>query len=154
SGTTLLTTIVTLDPIHCYFEADERAYLKYVRLAQRGERPSSRDVNNPVEVATADETGFPHKGWMDFVDNQFDAGTGTMVGRALIPNPDLLLSPGLFVRLRLPGSGRHHATLVPDEAIATDLDQKFVWVVDTENHAQYRRITIGPLHEGLRIVRE
>src|SRR5262249_31926541 len=82
--------------IHCYFEADERAYLKYSRLAKNGQRPSSRDVKNPVEIGLADEQGFPHKGWMDFVDNQFDAGTGTMVGRALGPNPDLILSPGLF----------------------------------------------------------
>jgi RND family efflux transporter MFP subunit len=151
---TLLTTIVSLDPIHCYFEADERSYLKYVRLAQRGERASSREVNNPVEVALADETGYPHKGWMDFVDNQLDLGTGTMIGRALLPNPDLLLTPGLFVRVRLPGSARHQAVLLPDEAIATDLDQKFVWVVDAQNHAQLRRVTIGPLHEGLRIVRD
>jgi RND family efflux transporter MFP subunit len=151
---TLLTTIVSLDPIHVYFDADERAYLKYARLAASGERRSSRDVNNPVEVAAADETGFPHKGWMDFVDNALDPGTGTMIGRALIPNPDLLLSPGLFVRIRLPGSARHPATLLPDEAIGTDLDQKFVWVVGAENEAQYRPVKLGPLHEGLRIVRE
>jgi RND family efflux transporter MFP subunit len=154
TNATLLTTIVALDPIHCYFDADERAYLKYVRLAQRGERPSSRDVNNPVEVGLADETGYPHKGWMDFVDNQLDPGTGTMIGRAVIPNPDRLLAPGLFVRLRLPGSGRHQAILLPDEAIGTDLDQKFVYALDAEDRAQYRRVTIGPLHEGLRIVRE
>ena len=154
TNATLLTTVVSIDPIHCYFDADERAYLKYVRLAQRGERASSRDVNNPVELGLADETGFPHKGWMDFVDNQFDVGTGTMIGRALIPNTDHLLAPGMFARIRLPGSGRHQAVLVPDEAIGTDLDQKFVWVVDGENHAQYRRVTLGPRHDGLRIVRE
>jgi RND family efflux transporter MFP subunit len=91
---------------------------------------------------------------MDFVDNQLDPGTGTMIGRAVLPNPDLLLAPGLFVRLRLQGSGRYHAILLPDEAIGTDLDQKFVWVLDGESRAQYRRVTIGPLHEGLRIVRE
>jgi RND family efflux transporter MFP subunit len=154
TNATLLTTIVSLDPIHCYFDADERQALKYARLAQRGERASSRDVNNPVEVGLADETGFPHKGWMDFVDNQLDTGTGTIIARAVLPNPELLLSPGMFVRLRLPGSARHQATLLPDEAVATDLDQKFVWVVDAENKAQYRRVTLGPLHEGLRIVRE
>jgi RND family efflux transporter MFP subunit len=154
TNATLLTTIVSLDPVHCYFDADERQTLKYTRLAQSGERASSRDVNNPVEIGLADETGFPHRGWMDFVDNQLDPGTGTIIARALIPNPDLLLSPGMFVRLRLPGSARHPATLLPDEAIATDLDQKFVWVVDAENKAQYRRVTLGPLHEGLRIVRE
>ena len=151
---TLLTTVVSLDPIQAYFEADERSVLKYLRLAKTGERPSSRDVNNPVEVGLADEKDFPHKGWMDFVDNQFDLGTGTMIGRALIPNPDLLLQPGLFVRVRLIGSGRHEAILLPDDAIATDLDQKFVWVVDAQNHAQYRRVTIGPLHDGLRIIRD
>jgi RND family efflux transporter MFP subunit len=151
---TLLTTIVSLDPIHVYFDADERAYLKYARLAASGERRSSRDVNNPVEVAAADETGFPHKGWMDFVDNQFDPDSGTMIGRAIVPNPDLLLSPGLFVRLRIPGSGRHSAILVPDEAIGTDLNQKLVWVIDAENKAQYRAVHIGALHDGLRIVRD
>jgi RND family efflux transporter MFP subunit len=154
TNATLLTTIVSLDPIHCYFDADERQYLKYTRLAQRGERPSSRDVNNPVEVGLADEAGFPHKGWMDFVDNQLDTGTGTIIGRAIIPNPDRLLSPGLFVRVRIPGSSRHQVTLLPEEAIATDLNQTFVWVVDGENKAQYRRVTLGPLHEGLRIVRD
>jgi len=151
---TLLTTIVSLDPIHVYFDADERAYLKYVRLAQTGERASSRDVNNPVEVGVADEAGFPHKGWMDFVDNQFDSDSGTMIGRAILPNSDLLLSPGLFVRIRIPGSGRHSAILVPDEAIGTDLNQKLVWVIDAENKAQYRAVQIGALHDGLRIVRE
>jgi RND family efflux transporter MFP subunit len=154
TNATLLTTIVSLDPIHCYFDGDERQYLKYVRLAQSGQRPSSRDVNNPVEVGLADEPGFPHKGWMDFVDNQLDAGTGTIIGRALIPNPDHLLAPGLFVRIRLPGERLAHATLLPDEAIGTDLDQKFVWVVDGDQKAEYRRVTLGPLHEGLRIVRE
>ena len=151
---TLLTTIVSLDPIHVYFDADERAYLKYVRLAASGERASSRDVNNPVEVAVADEVGFPHKGWMDFVDNQFDPDSGTMIGRALVPNGDLLLSPGLFVRVRIPGSGRHSAILVPDEAIGTDLNQKLVWVIDAENKAQYRAVKIGALHDGLRIMQE
>jgi len=151
---TLLTTIVSLDPIHVYFDADERTYLKYVRLAASGERASSREVNNPVEVGVADEAGFPHKGWMDFVDNQFDSDSGTMIGRAILPNSDLLLSPGLFVRIRIPGSGRHSAILVPDEAIGTDLNQKLVWVIDAENRAQYRAVQIGALHDGLRIVRE
>lgn len=154
ANATLLTTIVTVDPIHCYFEADERSVLKYMRLAQRGERPSSRDVNNPVEVGLADETGFPHKGWMDFVDNQLDPGTGTMIGRALLPNPDGLLTPGLFVRVRLPGSARYRAILLPDDAILTDLDQKFVWVVDAQGHPERRAVRIGPPYEGLRIIRD
>ena len=151
---TLLTTIVSLDPIYAYFEADEGSLLKYSRLARRGERPSSRDYRNPVRVALADEEGFPHEGVMDFVDNQVDRGTGTIVGRALLPNPDLSLIPGLFARLQLPGSGQYRATLIPDEAIASDQSQKFVFVLDGDAKAQYRTVKIGPLVDGLRVVRE
>ena len=114
---TLLTTIVSLDPIYAYFEADEGSLLKYMRLASSGQRPSSREYKNPVHVGLGDEDGFPHDGVMDFVDNQLDRGTGTIVGRAVLPNPDLSLIPGLFARLRLPGSGQYQGILVPDEAI-------------------------------------
>ena len=151
---TLLTTIVSLDPIYAYFEADEGSLLKYNRLARLGQRPSSRDYKNPVHVALADEEGFPHPGVMDFVDNQVDRGTGTIVGRALLPNSDLSLLPGLFARLRLPGSGQYQAILVPDEAIGSDQSQKFVFLVDGESKAQYRTVKIGPLIDGLRVVRE
>src|SRR5213593_4115675 len=151
---TLLTTIVSLDPIYAYFEADEGSLLKYDRLARTGQRPSSRDYKNPVHVALADEDGFPHEGAMDFVDNQVDRGTGTIVGRALLPNPDLSLIPGLFARLRLPCSGQYQAILVPDEAIGSDQSQRFVFLVDGESKAQYRTVKIGPLIDGLRVVRE
>ncbi len=151
---TLLTTIVSLDPIYAYFEADEGAVLKYGRLARLGQRPSSREHKNPVHVALADEEGFPHDGVMDFVDNQVDRGTGTIVARALLPNPDLSLIPGLFARLRLPGSGQYRAILLPDEAIGSDQSQKFVFVVDGESKASYRMVKIGPLVDGLRVVRE
>ena len=151
---TLLTTIVSLDPIYAYFEADEGSLLKYSRLAATGQRPSSRDYKNPVHVALADEEDFPHEGAMDFVDNQVDRGTGTIVGRALLPNPDLSLIPGLFARLRLPGSGQYQATLLPDEAISSDQSQKFVYVVDGDSKAQYRTVKIGPLVDGLRVIRE
>jgi len=90
---------------------------------------------------------------MDFVDNQLDPNTGTMIGRAVVPNPDLLLSPGLFVRVRLPGSGEYQAMLIPDEAIGTDQSQKFVWVVGSDDRAEYRRVELGARHEGLRAVR-
>lgn len=155
SGTqgTLLTTIVSLDPIYVYFDTDEQAFLKYIRLAREGLRPSSRDVHNPVEVGFADEQGFPHRGHMDFVDNRVDPNTGTMTGRAVLPNPDLTLTPGLFARLRLIGSGQYRAMLIPDAAVNTDQAQKFVYVVEADDTAQYRTITIGPLNEGLRIVR-
>jgi membrane fusion protein, multidrug efflux system len=151
---TLLTTIVSLDPIYAYFDADEGSLLKYNRLARLGQRPSSRDYRNPVHVALADEEGFPHPGVMDFVDNQVDRGTGTIVGRAVLPNSDLSLLPGLFARLRLPGSGQYQAILVPDEAIGSDQSQKFVFLVDGESKAQYRTVKIGPLIDGLRVVRE
>jgi len=151
---TLLTTIVSLDPIYAYFEADEGSYLKYTRLAREGQRPSSREYKNPVHVGLADEQGFPREGVMDFVDNQVDRGTGTILGRALLPNPDLSLLPGLFARLRLPGSGKYRATLLPDEAIASDQSQKYVFVVDKDGKTQYRPVTIGPLVDGLRVVRE
>jgi RND family efflux transporter MFP subunit len=107
-----------------------------------------------VHVALADETGFPHEGTMDFVDNQVDRETGTIVGRALLPNPDLTLLPGLFARLKLPGSGLYRATLLPDEAVGSDQAQKFVFVIDGEGTAQYRAVKVGPLVDGLRVVRE
>jgi multidrug efflux system membrane fusion protein len=151
---TLLTTIVQLDPLYAYFEADERSYLKYMHLAQSGERPTSREFHHPVWIGVADEEGFPREGLMDFVDNQLDRGTGTMVGRALVANPDLMLSPGLFARLRLPGSGQYGAVVVPDEAIGNDQAKKFVWVIDAENKAQLRNVETGPLLDGARVIRE
>ncbi len=151
---TLLTTVVAMDPIHVYFEADERAYLKYTRLAKSGERPSSRDVNNPVLIGLSDEEGFPHKGVMDFVENRLDVNTSTIQGRARVPNRDLSLTPGLFVRVRLQGSGKFSATLIPDEAVGSNLGQKFVYVVNNESIVAMHPVELGPLHEGLRIVRK
>jgi RND family efflux transporter MFP subunit len=151
---TLLTTIVSLDPIYAYVEADERSFLKYSRLARSGERLSSREYRNPVHLGLADEPGFPHQGHMDFVDNQLDQGTGTMVGRAVIPNPDFLLTPGMFGRLRLPGGGKFQAVLIPDPAVLADQAEKFVWVLDVEDRAQYRRVHTGGMYEGLRIIRD
>jgi len=151
---TLLTTIVSLDPIHCYIEADERAYLKYVRLSREGKRPSSREVRNPAYLALADETGFPHQGYIDFVDNRLDSNTGTMTGRAIFPNPELTLTPGLFARVRIPGSGKYEALMIPDEGIGTDLSQKFVFVVNDQGIAEYRAVQLGPIIGGLRVIRE
>jgi RND family efflux transporter MFP subunit len=151
---TLLTTIVSLDPIYVYFEADERAFLKYQRLAQTGERPSSRDVNNPVRIGLADEEGYPHEGYMDFVDNQLDPGTGTMIGRAVLPNPYFTLTPGLFARLRLPGRPRYRGLLVPEEAIVSDQSRKIVYVVDDQGVAHDRVVSLGSMYGGLRIVQD
>jgi RND family efflux transporter MFP subunit len=150
---TLLTTIVSLDPMYCYFEADERSYLKYVHLSRTGERPSSRQVRNPAQLALANETGFPHQGYIDFVDNRLDPNTGTMTGRAVFPNPELALTPGLFARVRIPGSGKYTALLVPDEAVGTDQTQRFVFVIDDWNSVEYRKVELGPIIDGLRVIR-
>lgn len=151
---TLLTTIVSLDPIYAYFEADEQAYLKYVRLDRSGERRSSRDVANPVKLALADEEGFPHEGRMNFVQNRIDVNTATIQGRAVFDNPDLVLIPGQFVRLELLGSPPHQAILIPDQAVVSDQSQKFVWVVGAEDAVEYRKVTPGPMIEGLRVIRD
>jgi RND family efflux transporter MFP subunit len=153
-GSTLLTTIVSLDPIYVYFTADERAYLRYTRLARSGSRPSSRDEANPVKLQLADEKDSEHEGHMDFVDNRVDRATGTMQGRALFRNPDLLLIPGLFAKVRLVGEGPYQALLIPDEAIGTDQSQKFVFVLDDKNVARRQTIVPGRTEGRLRIVRE
>jgi RND family efflux transporter MFP subunit len=150
----LLTTIVSLDPIHCYFDADEQAFLKYARLAREGKRQSSRDVKNPVYIALDDEKeGFPHLGHMDFVDNRLDPNTGTMRGRAIFRNSDHFLTPGLFARLRLPGSAPYEGILVPDSAIGNDQSEKFVFVVGTDNKIIRQPVQIGPVVHGLRVIR-
>ncbi len=153
SGATLLTTIVSLDPIHCYVDASEQDYLKYTRLAESGSRPSSRDKPNPVRVALSDETDFRHEGHMDFVDNRIDQFTGTMRGRALLDNPEGSLVPGMFVRLRLIGETKPNTILVPDHAIGTDQSNRIVYVVDDKNVVHLRIVTIGRLIDGLRVIR-
>jgi RND family efflux transporter MFP subunit len=151
---TLLTSIVSLDPIHVYFDADEQAFLKYTRLAMAGKRQSSREVKNPVYIALADErSGYPHKGHMDFVDNRLDSNTGTMRGRAIFRNADLSLTPGLFARLRLPGSAPYQAVLTPDSAIGSDQSVKYVLIVDAENKVRRQPVEVGPMSHGLRVVR-
>ena len=152
-GATILTTIVSVDPIHCYFEANERELLKYVRLDLSGDRESSRTVKNPVFLSLIDEDGFPHKGHMDFVDNRIDSNTGTIRGRAIFPNPDKVLSSGMFAELRLPGSGRYDATLIPDSAIGRDQSEQYLLVLGEDNKIERRSVKLGPIAHGLRVVR-
>jgi multidrug efflux system membrane fusion protein len=154
SGATLLTTIVSLDPLYCYADPDERAILKYLRLSREGKRVSARDEPIPVEMGLADEVGFPHKGYIDFVDNRVDPNTGTMRGRGVFPNPDHGLSPGFFARIRFPGSGKYPALLVPDRALGADQALKFIYVVNPENKVEFRPVSIGPMVDGLRVVKE
>lgn len=151
---TLLTTLVSIDPIYVTFEGDEQVYLKYTELARRGERKSSRDAANPVLMALANEEGFPHRGAMTFVDNQVDPRTGTIRARASFDNKDGYLTPGLFARVKLLGHNSHRVVLVDDRAIGTDQSQKFVYVIDSENKVAYRSVKIGRLTDGLRIVQD
>ncbi len=152
SESTMLTTLVSLDPIYCVFYADESDFLKYSRLSQEGVRKSSRDYRKPVYVALADETEYVHIGHMDFVDNRLDSSTATILGRAILPNTDGFLTPGMFVRLRLPGSDPRETILLPDEAINTDQDSKFVYVINDQKKVDRVPVTLGPVSHGLRVI--
>jgi RND family efflux transporter MFP subunit len=152
SGASLLTVIVSIDPIHFVFDGSETDFIHYLRLAARGTRQSSRDAQNPVSVRLADETDFKHTGRMDFVDNVVNPKTGTIRGRAIFDNKDGLLTPGFFGRLRLFG-GEQQTLLIPDAAIASDQSNKVVFAVADDGTVSMKRVELGPITEGLRIVR-
>jgi multidrug efflux system membrane fusion protein len=151
---TLLTTVVSLDPVHVYFEADEQTYLRYGEMARRGERPISDGSGNTVLVGLANEDGFPHRGHLDFVDNKVDPATGTIRARAVLDNHDRIFTPGLFARVKLLGRDSFHAVLVDDKAILTDQDRKYAYVLGPENRAFRRDVKLGRRVEGLRVVTE
>jgi RND family efflux transporter MFP subunit len=151
-GATLLTTVVSIDPVYVEFTGDEQIYLKYAAMSKKGERASSRDEPNPVYMGLANETGFPHPGHMTFVDNQLDPATGTIRGRAIFHNPEGLFTPGLFARIKLLGSGQYDAILINDRAVGTDQNQKFVLVVGADKMLSYRPVKIGRIVQGLRVV--
>lgn len=145
SGETLLTTIVSLDPIYAVFDVDEQAFLRF------GANPKG---GLPVRMGLSNDTGFPQQGRLNFVDNRVDPSTGTIRGRAVFANPNHALTPGLFVRLRLRAATRQGGLLVQDEAIGTDLDKRFVYVVTPEKAIEQRVVTLGPaVDDGLRLVR-
>jgi multidrug efflux system membrane fusion protein len=150
---TLLTTVVSLDPIYASFEADEQTFQSYVDLARQGKRATARAIGVPVRMALANEEGFPHEGTLDFLDNHIDPATGTIRGRGIFRNHDLALTPGSFVRLQLPGGAGHHCVLIQDRAIGTDLDKRFVYAVAPDSTVQYRAVELGPIVNGLRVVR-
>lgn len=151
---TLLTSIVTLDPIYIYFDVDEATYLKNNRLWFEGRRPSSRDTPNPVQVTLTGESKPSKEGKMDFLDNRLDVSTGTLRSRAIIPNTDFSILPGQFGRVRLIGSAPYEALLLPDTAIATDQSRKIVFVVKDDNTVEAKPVTLGPLDDGLRVIRD
>lgn len=154
SDSTVLTTIVRLDPIEIEIEASESEFLRYSRLDSAGTRRSSRDMANPVEAMLIDEDKWAHKGRMTFVDNEIDVNTATMRGRATFPNPDHVLLPGMFARVRLLGEGRHKVVLVPDDALVSDQARKLVMVVGDKNLVEARPVVLGPMIDGLRVIRE
>lgn len=154
SGATLLTSIVSMDPIHIYFDMDESVFIKNSKLWFEGKRPSSRDTPNPVQILLAGETKPSHQGKMDFLDNRLDIGTGTLRGRAVVENDDLSILPGQFARVRVLGSAPYDALLLPDTAIATDQSRKIVFVVKDDDTVMAKPVVLGPLDDGLRVIKE
>lgn len=153
AGETVLTTIVSVDPIHFTFTGAESAYIRYLKLDEQGARPSSRVAPNPVRIRIQGSEDFDIEGTMDFVDNEINANTGTIVGRALIENPDGFLAPGMFGELRLYGRDPFEATMIPDSAIQFDQSREFVWVRDENGLAAIRPIKTGRLIEdNMRII--
>ena len=151
---TLLTTVVSLDPIYCFIECDERSALKYREMHKLGTRKSAMFAEIPAQMALANQSGFPHQGHLDFVDNVLNPTTGSIRARAVFENQDRLMSPGFFARVRIPGSGEYEGMLILDQAIADDQGRSFVWVIDADNKASYRPVVTGPLQDGMRVVRE
>ena len=164
---TLLTTLVSVDPIYVEFEGDERAYLKYrqrspaaadasaAASASAQEKSAGVDADASAQtilLGLADEEGFPHSGRVVFVDNALNPQTGTIRIRAQLNNPDGRFAPGLFARLRLVGGRKHRAVLINDKAVGTDQDQKFVMVLGADNKLAYRPVTLGKLVDGMRVV--
>ncbi|HHT0199513.1 TPA: efflux RND transporter periplasmic adaptor subunit [Klebsiella oxytoca] len=148
----VLTTLVSQKTVYVYFDVDESTYLHYQHLARSGQGASSNHLALPVEIGLVGEEGYPHQGKVDFLDNQLTPSTGTIRMRALLDNAQRQFTPGLFARVRLPGSAEFNATLIDDKAVLTDQDRKYVYVVDKDGKAQRRDITPGRLAAGLRIV--
>lgn len=153
TGSTLLATIVSITPVRFAFDVSESAILKYLRLGASGERPLSRDNPNRVQVRLFDETEWTREGHMEFVQNTFNAQTGTLREWAIFDNTDGFLLPGAFGRLRVIGSAEHEAILLPDKAIGSDQSRKIVAVVGADNIVTMKPVVLGPLYEGLRVIR-
>jgi RND family efflux transporter MFP subunit len=149
-GGTLLTTIVSVDPMYVYFDVDEHTVLRVKQLIREGKAKSARDVEWPVWLGLANEDGYPRRGTINFVDNQVNPKTGTLRLRGVFPNPDEALSPGLFARVRVPVGLPHQALLVSDRALDTDQGQKILYVVNARNEVVTRPVRLGALQDGLR----
>jgi multidrug efflux system membrane fusion protein len=141
---TLLTTVVSLDPIYVYFQGDEQTYLRYNQMA--------RDERSPVFVGLANEEGFPHHGYVDFINNQLDPATGTIRVRAVLDNKDRVFTPGLFARVKLLGSSKYSALLIDEKGVLTDQDRKYVYVLSNDNKAERRNVKLGKSSDGLVVI--
>ena len=150
---TVLTTIVSVDPVHAYADLDENTLLRVQQLIARKQVKLDNKGRIPVQLQLADEKDFPHQGWFESLDNRVMASTGSIVLRAIIPNPDGKLMPGMFARIRLPLSAEKPTIIIPETAIKTDQGQKFVYVIDDKSCAQYRPVTLGPGLGLRRIIR-
>jgi membrane fusion protein, multidrug efflux system len=150
----VLTTVVSVDPIYAKVDADENAVLKYVKLSEEGKRVSARTAKIPAWVELGNETDFPHEGYVDFVDNRLDPGTGTVRARVVLKNwnPNFI-TPGLFVRVRVAGATPYRAALVADKVISSQQGLKYAFVVKPDNTVERRTLETGPLFEGKRIVK-
>jgi len=154
-NSTLLTTIVDTSPIHFYFTSSESDYLRYVRLARKGERRAVRSSDIPVFIKLQDEEDFVHEGIINFVDNEIDMNTGTIEHRAILANHNHLLEPGMFGKVKLQGSAEYEAIMIPDDIIGTNQSLRYVYVLGEDNIVTVRNVSLGPLHSnGLRIVRD
>jgi membrane fusion protein, multidrug efflux system len=149
---TLLTTITSIDPIYCYVDVDERTVLKYIRMSKEGTRVSARDAQIPAYIALADDDRFDIQGYIDFVNNRVDSGTGTIRARGVFSNPDGRLLPGFFARMRIPAGREREATLVAEEVIGSNQGRRYVMVVDQDNVANPRPVTLGARFGSLREV--
>lgn len=153
-GGTLLTDIVSTDPVYVYVDADEQSILKYRRRVQRQGQGVADLQGTPVQLAVSDESNFPHLGKLNYIAPQANAATGTVTLRGMFANPDELLSPGFFARMRVRGSDPYQATLLPDRTIGVDQAQRFVWVVKADNQLEYRQVKSGALIGQMRVVQE
>ena len=152
TSASLLTTLVSDDPVYVYFDADEQTYLRYAK-AKQAHAPAGTGASD-VYIGLVDESGYPHPGRLDFIDNQVDANSGTIRARAALANPDGRYTPGLFARVRLVGGEDHDSVLIEDRAVGTDLSPGFVLTLTKDNHIEYRLVELGPEINGLRVVTE
>lgn len=154
AGQTVLTSVVSIDPVYVEFDGDEGLYSKYAQLERPGGRASERDQGSPLWIGLTNESGHPHQGRLVFLDNQLNPATGTLHARGLLENHERIFTPGMFARVKLTGNDEHDAVLVKDSAVGTDQSVKYVFVVSEQGVVEYRAVKLGPVIDDLRVIRE